>query len=61
MKSIGQKIQQIDGLNGTTDLNAWEQGFVSAIWVSTHGGTHTGALSEKQIAIIERIWSRHFA
>jgi len=60
--SIGTKVEQIGGLLGTGDLNAWEQSFVAGVAERYQAaGRDTRNLSEKQVEIIERIWSKHFA
>lgn len=60
--SIGTKVEQIDGLRGTSDLNAWEQDFVTSI-VDRYEAANkdTRGLSDKQVEIIERLWGKHFA
>ena len=58
MKSIGAMLEQLDGLLGTNDLTEWEQDFVESV-LAWHGVNSTG-LSEKQIAIVERIYKKHF-
>ena len=61
MKSIQQKVQQVCGLAGTSDVSEWESNFLTSIDERTDGGRNCGALTEKQIEIIERIFSKHFA
>ena len=61
MKSIGQKIQQLDGLRGTSDITAWEESFIESILEKTGNGHHTMGLTEKQIDTVERIYGKHFA
>lgn len=61
MKTIGQKIKQIDGLRGTRDITAWQEGFIASIVARTGGGERTTMLTEKQIKTIEGIYDRHFA
>jgi hypothetical protein len=61
MTSIGTMIKRISGLLGTSDLNAWEQCFVSGVVEKTNDGEQTTALSAKQIETIERIHDKHFA
>jgi len=60
MKSIGQMIDQLDGMLGTKDLTQWEDQFLTHITEQTNCGINTGSLSEKQVAIIERIYRKHF-
>ena len=61
MTSINTKIKQIHGLLGTKDVNEWETDFISSVWGWSVQGTSTRSISEKQIAIVERIWKKHFA
>ncbi len=61
MKSLGQMIQQIAGLVGTKDVNDWESRFIKSVVAWSENGKTTKVLSEKQIAIIERIYRKHFA
>jgi hypothetical protein len=60
--SIATMIEQLDGLRDTTDLNDWEQGFVThviRIYLCAH--KRTSALSGGKVEKIEEIWSKHFA
>lgn len=59
--SVGSQIKAIAGLQGTKDLSEWEEGFVDGIVKWTNEGANTGRLTEKQLEIIERIYSKHFA
>ena len=61
MKSLGQKIQQLDGLRGTSDITAWEESFIESIIEKTGNGHHTMSLTEKQIDTVERLHGKHFA
>lgn len=61
MKSIGQMIQQLDGLRGTRDINNWESDFIKSVVGWSDNGEHTGDLSAKQVEVIERIYRKHFA
>jgi len=55
-------IEQIDGLRDTTDLNEWEQGFVTNILERyLLAKKNTQALSGKQVEVIERIYRKHFS
>lgn len=60
MKSIGQMIDQLDGMLGTKDLTTWEDQFLTDMSERTNCGVNTGALSEKQVAVVERIYRKHF-
>lgn len=61
MKTLAQKIEQIDGLRDTDDLNAWENEFVGSIVSRFPANKDTRAYSPKQVEIIDRIWGKHFA
>ena len=59
--SIGTMIKKIGGLVDTHDLDDWETGFVKGVVQRTNNGADTTRLSEKQVEIVERIHSKHFA
>jgi hypothetical protein len=60
--SFGAKIEQLDGLRDTKDLSEWEQGFVTSILERyLLAKKDTRNLTGKQVEVIERIWSKHFA
>ena len=61
MKTIGQMIQQLDGLHDTVDVNDWENQFIADMVRKTDNGKRTTHLSEKQVAAIENIYVKHFA
>jgi hypothetical protein len=61
MKSLGQMIKQLDGLRGTQDINEWESDFIKSVVGWTGNGERTTGLSSKQIAVIERLYRKHFA
>lgn len=58
MTSVKTMIEQLEGLLNTSDINAWEQGFIGGM-IKYKRDTTT--LSERQIEIIERIYNKHFA
>ena len=62
MKSIGQMIDQIDGLRDTNFISEWENGFITSILEKylLHK-KDTQFLTEKQVAVIERIYNKHYA
>lgn len=60
--SIGTMLEQLDGLRDTDDLTEWEQGFVTNVLQRyLLANKDTRVLSSKQVEVIERIWSKHFA
>jgi len=61
MKSLGQMLSLAHGLCGTKDVTDWEETFLEDTWVRTNEGRDTARLSEKQVAVIERIYNKHFA
>lgn len=62
MKSIGQMLEQISGLVGTSDLNEWETKFIDDMYVKyIEYSKTTNRFSFKQCEIIERIYKKHFA
>lgn len=59
--SIGAMIKQINGLRGTSDVNAWEDNFIMCINTETMNGTQTQRLSENKVNKIEEIYRKHFS
>jgi hypothetical protein len=60
--SLGTMIEQIAGLCGTDDLTAFEDGFVSSIFARYRAAQKdTRWLSERQVEILDSIWSKNFA
>lgn len=59
--SLGTMVQRVEGLIGTKDVTEWESNFLQSISdkVAKEGGTQ--GLTEKQIDVLERIHSKHFA
>lgn len=59
--SLGTQIEQVDGLRGTDDLNAWEESFVTSVVERYEAaGRDSRVISAKQAELIERIWGKHF-
>ncbi len=61
MKSLGQKIAQLEGLIGTRDVTSWEDGFIAGLVQRTNAGKDTTRLTERQVEVAEKIYDRHFA
>lgn len=60
--SLGIMIEQIDGLRDTKDLTAWENDFVASIVEQyLRANKDTRRFSGRQVEIMERLWSKHFA
>jgi hypothetical protein len=62
MTSVNTMIEQMDGLQGTQDLSAWESNFVKDI-VSRYkqNNKRTDFFTEKVVMCIEKIWNKHFS
>lgn len=64
MKSLLQKLQQLEGLIDTSDVSEWEQKFLKSVvvvGVAKCKMGKTGFLTEKQLDVVERIYDKHFA
>lgn len=61
MKSLAQKIKQCEGLIGTRDVTDWEGEFLQSVVDRSSAGEDTTRLSPKQVEVVERIYSKHFA
>ena len=60
MKSLGQMIQQLHGMVGTSDLTEWETEFVQSVFNQSGEGKDTAFLSSKQAEKIGQLHSKHF-
>lgn len=60
MISIGNQITRLSALLRTSDLNEWEQSFMTSIVARTHNGKDTKFLSESQVAKLAELASKHF-
>lgn len=60
MVSTNQMIDRLAGMLGTKDLTAWETQFVERLVERKKAGEVT-ELSEKQIDVLDRLHSKHFA
>ena len=58
MKSIDAMIKQLRAMVGTDDLTDWETSFVES--VAERAAMHV-PLSSKQVEIIDRLYTKHFA
>ena len=60
--SIGTMIEQLDGLRDTKDLTDWEHGFVTNVLQRyLVAGKDSRSITDKQVEVISRIWTRNFA
>jgi len=60
VKSIGAMVKQISGLAGTEDVSDWEEEFIYSVIDRTKNGDDTRSLTEKQAAVVHRIYTKHF-
>jgi hypothetical protein len=62
MKSIGQMLEQCDGLRDTKDISHWENTFLTDMLERyLLAKKSTSEFSDKQVEIIHRIYNEHFA
>ena len=59
--SLATMLQQCEGLLGTKDINNFEEEFLSDNVERFNDAKSTTWMSEKQIAVLERLWRKHFA
>jgi hypothetical protein len=59
MISLGTMIARVCGL-ADKDVTPWEREFIASISERTHDGKVTTSVTDKQVAIIERIHKQHF-
>lgn len=53
-------VKQCEGLIGTKDVSAWENGFLIHV-ASVVADRGTPALTANQVACVERLHKQHFA
>jgi hypothetical protein len=58
--ALHAKVAQLEGLLGTSDLTDWESGFVQSLVHHGYAKDST-KMSEKQVEMLDRVWSKHFA
>jgi hypothetical protein len=61
MKSLAQKLEQIEGLTDTKDVTDWENQFIKDVAARVKRTGSTSVLSERQVETIDRIYGKHFA
>lgn len=61
MTTLNTMVKRIAGLADTTDVTEWESEFITNVVEQTDEGDNTTSLSEKQIAVVERLFRKHFA
>lgn len=60
--STGNMIKRISGLVGTNDVTMWEEDFIVSICERTDTGVKDiELLSDKQLYVIEKLYTEHFA
>lgn len=61
MTSVNEMVRRIEGLINTRHVSDWENQFIQSVVRKSTGGKDTSRLSDKQLAVIERIHGQHFA
>lgn len=61
MASINNMVKKCAGLIDTRDVTAWENEFLQSIVETTDAGDNTSMLTEKQVDVLERIYTKNFA
>lgn len=61
MKSLQGMVSEIITVLWSCDVTEWENEFIKSIANQTEGAADVSQLSERQIAVIERIYKKHFA
>ncbi len=61
MASLNRMVKAIAGLQDTTDVSDWENEFIASVVEKTRDGDDTTPLTEKQVAIVERLFNKHFS
>lgn len=61
MTTINTMVKRCSGLIDTSDVSEWENDFLQSIVEKTDDGDDTTSLTERQITVLERIFSKHFA
>ena len=60
IKSIGQQIEQLEGLLKTQELTEWETDFVESLAEKLKRNGDTTTFSSKQVDYIEKIYIKYF-
>lgn len=60
MQSIMVKLVKLSGLIDTKDVTDWENEFLKNVSAKVEG-SDTMMLTGKQVEVLERIYSKHFA
>ena len=60
MLSVRQKIERVEGLLGTNDLNEWEANFVESL-ARKYQDKNPSPLSDRQVETLDRIFGKHFS
>lgn len=61
MPTINTMVKRIAGLQNTSDVNDWEDGFIASVVEQTNDGENTTSLSDRQVECVERIFNKHFS
>lgn len=61
MASLNTMVRKVAGLADTTDVSQRENEFIKNIVRQTSNGDNTTSLTEKQVAWLDDLHSKHFA
>ena len=60
MTSLNTMVKKCAGLVGTKDVTPWEDQFLQSVLEKTAQGDNTTSLTEKQVDVLQRLYSKHF-
>lgn len=60
MKTLGQKILQLQGLVGTKDIRPQDGKFIVDMMNLSEGSKKTSKLTGPQAEYVESLWSKHY-
>lgn len=60
MASLNTMVKKCAGLVGTKDVTPWEDQFLQSVLEKTAQGDNTTCLTEKQVDVLQRLYSKHF-
>ena len=61
MASLNIMVKRVAGLQDTTDVTDWENGFIKSVVQKTNNGDNTTSLTEPQIDSLEELFNKHFS
>lgn len=62
LRSIDQKLSDLEALSEESDLSEWENDFVNSLSAKVQANCgSTTCLTEKQVDKLEEVWLKHFS